>query len=169
MRVVAENSEAEIAKRQADILARAKLRELAANLLRVIRGAGKPWDIGPQAAALVAALHDYKDAAGTYPSADLYSAALRLEECTFELAEEELLRVRGQELIVSGSLQVAASSLLGQLTQQRAGERELHDGLRLVEESRELTRKKWAAPSAKPARPRAKRSARKPKTPKAKN
>jgi hypothetical protein len=56
MRIVSEKSEAQIARHQAEIArdramnkASWALRELTANLLRVTRGAGKPYEIGRQA------------------------------------------------------------------------------------------------------------------------
>jgi hypothetical protein len=44
------------------------LRELTANLMRVTRGAGRPFQIGQQAQGLVEALIAYRDATGLYPS-----------------------------------------------------------------------------------------------------
>lgn len=45
MRLVSENSEAELARHTAEGQVKWKIRELAADLLRIIRGAGKPYEI----------------------------------------------------------------------------------------------------------------------------
>lgn len=149
MRIVAENSETDIAKRHAEMQAQSNLRELAANLLRVVRGAGRPEALGQQAAAFVHALYAYQEAFGHYPSADVHAAAIRIEECTLDLDEGEHVRMRGQEMAVRGALQIAASELLGQRTQQRAGESELFDGFRMMEQGREMVRAQFNWPSTK--------------------
>ena len=100
MRIVSENTETEIARHQAEIArdramneASWALRELTANLLRVTRGAGKPYEIVRQAQALIEAMIDYRDAAGYFPSSDELADALSAErdpEFLERLSDENL-------------------------------------------------------------------------------
>jgi hypothetical protein len=61
--------------------------------------------------------------------------------------------------MIAGGLQAAASQLLGQLTQERAGEQEMFDGLRIIERQREENHAATMKKSAKrtPAKPSRKR------------
>jgi hypothetical protein len=68
--VVAVNSESEIRRRRAAQDVEWPLRDLIANLIRVVRGAGKPYEIRRQLAAVLTAISDYRDAAGLWPSSD---------------------------------------------------------------------------------------------------
>jgi hypothetical protein len=60
MRIVSENSEADIARNNATTDVYNSLRELTANLLRATRGAGRAWEIGRQAQALIESLIEYR-------------------------------------------------------------------------------------------------------------
>jgi hypothetical protein len=73
MRVVSENSEAELAQKAAMAEVYWALRELTANLLRVTRGAGSAGEIARQAQAPLDGLIKYREAVGIYPS--LYELA----------------------------------------------------------------------------------------------
>ncbi|MFT8246599.1 hypothetical protein [Roseomonas sp. BN140053] len=140
MKVVAENSEAELeARRKQEATDRAReqvvraLRELAANLLRVIRGAGKPWTLGQDAAEVVIAIEAYQEIAGPTLFADDIAAALRIQEHYRHLpslSSREAERLDAEEQVVRGALQVVASKLLGQRTQEAAGDDEMHRGIR---------------------------------------
>jgi hypothetical protein len=106
MRIVSENSEAEVARHQAewardDALNKASwaLREFTANILRVT---------------------------------EIYSA---------------------EQSIIRGALQIAASRLIGQRTQEATGHREMYDGLQRLEAIKAQIRKRLRA-SANPARRR---------------
>jgi hypothetical protein len=44
-------------------------------------------------------------------------------------------RMRAEHKICCGSLQIVASRMLGQMTQESAGDRELYEGTRLLEEA----------------------------------
>lgn len=67
MRTVSDNSEADIARHEALILVESGLRELTANLLRIIRGAGKPHEIMHQMVDLAEAIQTYQAAVGSPP------------------------------------------------------------------------------------------------------
>lgn len=102
------------------------LQALTANLLRVSRGAGKPWQIPDDALAVVEATLAYQEAAGIGPSCSETEAALSLdwprgtgsEQCFYD-AERNM---------VEGAMQMVASELLGQRTQRSAGSTQLHQG-----------------------------------------
>lgn len=151
MRIVSENSDAEIAAARARDEIVWPLRELAANLMRVIRGAGKPYDIGKQAAAVVSAFVDYREVVGAYPTSYEITHALRLDTDKNDDAPVQEDRWGwAEEDIVRGCLQMAASDLLGQATQRSAGRHEMMKGLMEIEAIRQENRR--AHVSARPRR-----------------
>lgn len=161
LRVVAENTEADKARLWATRGLSWALRDLAANLLRIVRGAGKPHEIGQQAEALLKAYIEYHEAFGHYPpSYDLTEilSTERSEEWRNRLKGSELSRVYAVEQIVAGSLQIAASRLVGQTTQERAGDSELYAGVRALEAAQEEGWREQAAKATThkppPRRPR---------------
>lgn len=151
MHIVSETSEAELArKRKEDAVhnamarVRSALVELGANLLRVTRGAGKSYELGTQANRFVEALISYQEAAGCYPDAVSLNGVL-----DFGHDEEFLSKLKGdardeyyaKQAILRGALQTVASQMLGQLTIQRSGEKELSDGIQHLNGIREKRRK----------------------------
>lgn len=131
MRVVSNNSEKDIAREHAKRRVQRASRELAANVLRVTRGAGKPYEIGPQAVALIEAMQAFYDIVGWYP-VDEIDAALELSRSDDWLSsapEEEVARYYAERSVVAGALQVAASQLLGQRTQESAGHGQMYRGI----------------------------------------
>jgi hypothetical protein len=153
--MVSENTETEIARHQAEI-ARDRamdkiswaLRELTANLLRVTRGAGKRYEIATQALALCEAFIEYKEAGGHSYRLDEIPNPLSTQhdwEVTRQLNHENRELYSAEQSIICGALQIAASRLIGQRTQEAAGHREMYDGLQRLERLRA---------SAKPARGR---------------
>jgi len=137
MKLVSENSEAELARRQAIDKVRLALRELAANLMRIVRGDGKPWEVGQQAQELVNTLVAYREACGHMPDPDEITAALSIEDKAGGLSDVALDRLDARDTIVRGCLQIAASELLSQNTQLAAGWHEMHEGIRNLEDVRE--------------------------------
>lgn len=173
MKLVSENSEAELAKRQADDAKREAeeevgfaIRELAANLMRMTRGAGKPHESGTQANNLVKAYLAYKETVGHWPPSDLLTIALRLYryDATLGHSDAELDNQFSMEQIVHGSLQLAASTLLDQPLQISAGKDQLHNGIRSLERAREERRRLWLADSPQKAQ-KTKKPPRKPSQP----
>jgi len=79
MRVVTENTDADLARQRATVEVRWTLRELTANLLRVIRGAGKPHEIGLQAQALVETYVKYREVVGHFPPPEEFSQLLSVD------------------------------------------------------------------------------------------
>lgn len=147
MRVVSENSESDIARNEAAQDVEWRLRELAANLLRVIRGAGKPYDLPQDAASFVRAVVAYQEAAGHGVPSDELSAMLTdaVDQDIDRAQGDESDRAYAERKIMRGCLQIAASRLLGQRTQESAGDSELYDGARDLEAWREEQRRQWAA------------------------
>jgi hypothetical protein len=135
MKVVAQQSEAERDRHFAEREVEGALVALAANLLRVVRGAGKPVEIAPQALRYVQAAQAYFDLTRTWPSRDLHGfldiGNPRLDRFNAENRRWE----EAMDTMVKGALQMAASRLLGQLTQESAGQSQLHDGIKLREEA----------------------------------
>lgn len=169
VRLVSENTDAEIAAKRALDEFEGSLAILTANLLRIVRGAGRSYDVLEQANSLLLAAQRYRDAAGVWPSSEQIANALDLASPDFDerWPEGESDFVYGKEAMIRGGLQVAASRLLGQRTQETAGGRELMEGFYLIEQRRETNRKRYApkfterkatkakpAKRAKPAKPR---------------
>jgi hypothetical protein len=148
MRVVSENSDDDLKRRQADEELGHAIRALTANLLRVTRGAGKPYEIGLQAQRAADAGLAYYEAFGRPPGADQYAKYLdiRLDrEILSRVSDDEWYRSYAEERIIRASLQISASRLVGQLTQERVAESDLYEAIRGLDEVREMGRKKMAA------------------------
>jgi hypothetical protein len=69
LRIAAENSDAGIKKRRALQDLSWPLRELAANLIRIVRGAGKSHELLDQMTRVMKAMQEYCEAVGAWPSA----------------------------------------------------------------------------------------------------
>ena len=154
--IVSENSEADVARRRAVDEMAWPLKELAANLIRTVRGAGTPGLLASQMVAVLKKLESYHDAVGSYPSGGEISEALSIR---FRHQEAGIPRDDFEAAIatiVQGALQVAASELLGQHTQISAGETEMLDGVRRLEQHWETVRRE-AAKTIKPRRSATKR------------
>jgi hypothetical protein len=133
-----------------------RLCELAANILRSVRGAGKPYQIGRHAQALTDAMVAYRDAVGHYPSDEELAAALDVEiseERLDQMSDEQQAVVQARQQIIRGALQVAASRLVDQRPQEAAGMTEIDDGIRDLEKAREERRTRPAAQDPGPRAP----------------
>jgi hypothetical protein len=155
MKTVSQNSDAEIAKNRAREGLHWRVRQLTANLMRIVRGAGSSHDISDQLTSLHDAYDAYQAALGREPAGHEIQQALappdeRNDRDDFGMAKE---------LIVSGALRLAAGRLLGQDLQARNGENEMMMGVRDYWEIREENRRKMRAEIAG-KRSRAKRPAR---------
>jgi hypothetical protein len=103
LRVVAERSAEEIKKQDAIRALKAALVELTANLLRIVRGAGKSENIGVQLNACAAAFNKFLDAYGRGPRPD-------------ELAELEKRRyVQGHLFLILARIKAWVPELRRQL------------------------------------------------------
>lgn len=137
LRVVSENSKQDVEKAYALDRLQWELIETAANLLRVVRGAGRPYQLPGQFLAVLQCFERYREIAGQYPSEHELSTALSYMSRRDERDDEWSYAI---DKIVRGSLQFAASTLLHQSTQQAAGESELIDGVTGIEKIRERNR-----------------------------
>ncbi|MBY3134779.1 hypothetical protein [Rhizobium laguerreae] len=137
IRLAVENDQPELARRTAEIDLRWPLKTLAANVIRIVRGAGSPAELGRQCADVVQAYRDYHAALGEWPSSYLVSETLSLRHRENHATSDRAWEwEEAMRQMVAGGLQVAASQLLKQNTQQRAGESEMFDGLRVIEKQR---------------------------------
>lgn len=159
MKVVATNSAADLAREHAMLDVQSALAELAANLLRVIRGAGKPYMLPRNAADFLKAVVAYNEITGPIPFEGRVLDALDIGydlDARLEMSPDNQERTLAEEQIVQGALQIAASQILGQKTQERAGSSEMHAGIRDLEALRRrqrLAREAELQPK-KPLRPR---------------
>ena len=163
MKIVSETSDKELARQRVQPIVEWALKDLAANLMRITRGAGKPYLVGRQAQELIEALKAYREAVGLYPGSDEISAALNIQEdlrLSGQLSRSENSRRYAKEMLVRGGLQIAASRLLGQSTQESAGSSELYQGfmdLRDVQDEDRSERMDASASTKTKPRARAKR------------
>lgn len=131
LKLVAENDQKTVDKNWVMADVGFHLRELTANLLRVSRGAGKAHDIGHQCAKLIGAFQAYHKEVGHWPPSWDLKEAISKEPVYregFVLSTDEAERLSHTETMIAGALQTVASRLLGQNTQERAGESELYRG-----------------------------------------
>ncbi|WP_420335562.1 hypothetical protein [Roseibium sp.] len=142
VKLVVENDPKEIAQRDAFRRLEKVLKNLAANLFRVSRGAGKPFSVASDCAAVIEAYEDYRNAVGHYPTSHEVSTALDFKKDIETPPSDDPLYDRefAIDCIISGSLQLVASKFLGQRLQISAGEKELIEGVRELEAYRERQR-----------------------------
>lgn len=133
MKVVSGNSETDIARSRALNDVEWALRNLAANILRVVRGAGKPDEFGEQMIKVVHAMFEYRDVVGHVPQADALRGALDINASDVlleNISDDEAEKLDAKQEIIRGALQIAASRLLGQSTQESTGSNELIAGVK---------------------------------------
>jgi hypothetical protein len=136
------------------------IRECAANMLRIIRGAGKPHELLIQMRKVIDTAIKFQEAHGYWPQNEIVSK-LGLEDKKFECLERghsgDLAQVHidrwsedgtfdemsAEHSVYRGVLQIIASRMIGQNTQERAGDSEFHEGLRELQEVREQRRRKY--------------------------
>jgi hypothetical protein len=147
------------------------IRECAANMLRIVRGAGKPHEILLQMKKAIDTAVKFQEVHGYFPSSDFIQSELKLydeherqsdREREGQLGQETIDRWRedgffermlAKHTICRGALQIAASGLIGQDTQQRNGEHEFHEGLHQLERLREerIRKEREALRATRPA------------------
>jgi hypothetical protein len=158
--LVSNNSDAAVARQRAKDQVEYRLREMAANLLRCVRGAGKPFELGRQAASFTAALTSYYETVGHYPPSDELSRLLLWDEGRKYEHPDSVGRHDAERRIIRGALQIVASELLGQLTQRSAGSDEMRLGTNDLIAWREDRRKQHAAEAKKHSAPSVRRGKR---------
>jgi hypothetical protein len=151
MRIASENSEVDLARQRASDQVRWRIRELTANLLRITRGAGKPYEVLGQMVDLAEAMQSYQAATGLSSCPDEFVRALNVSndlETTLQWSPEDRYRDEVEGLIMRGVLQIVASRLVHQKTQEAAGHSEMALGLRELDELRAEARKARAKPAS---------------------
>lgn len=122
------------------------LRDLAANMIRVARGAGKPHEVLEQCLKVIDRFQEYREAHGFWPGADEVKEVLSIRNELLDRVNDEWWeREHAREMILRGALQVCASRLVGQSTQEQRGRSDMMDGVRELELIREEERKRRAA------------------------
>lgn len=145
LRVAAENDQKTVDREMAKRDIKWPLRELAANIIRVVRGAGKSYEIAGQCLEVIEAFQRYRDKVGHWPSSWEIDEALSIrDERENNAYDEAWERECARESVVRGCLQVAASRLMGQNTQEQRGRSEMMEGVRELERIHDESRKKLA-------------------------
>jgi hypothetical protein len=162
LRVVSEQSEANIRKQQVHDQLTRDLRRFAANFLRMTSGSGKPSDLLQQMERLAATIRAYADAHdGALPAPKvvhqiLDSRAAKLgyrpwikdvEEAARQHweADGESDRSKAVAGITKAGLRMVASALVDQLTQHSAAESDFYEQVKKLDEAREKGRLKYRA------------------------
>jgi hypothetical protein len=144
LKVVSEQSEANIRKQRVHDQLTRNLRKFAANFLRMTSGSGKPLDLLPQMEGLAASVRAYADAhEGALPAPKvihqiLDSHAAKLEHRPWIRDVEETARQRWEADgesdrskavagIIRAGLRMVASELVDQLTQHSAAESDFYE------------------------------------------
>lgn len=127
MKVVSDNKDFE--QQQCRRRVEYAVRELTANLLRVARGAGKPHEVPAQALRLLEVCREFRELG--------YDASAAFREMLDTGPDFDAPDLQhATHTIIRGVLQITASRLLDQLTQQRNGETEFYNGISELERAR---------------------------------
>lgn len=142
---------------------RDRLHETAANMLRIIRGAGKPYELITQFNEVVKAAIKFNSAFGHWPPPHVLGEMLAMHDEAQAMDEKQadgrftkedmdrwyedgtMDRKYAIETIKAGVLQTIASQFVGQTLQKRAGESEMSDGINKVIAARKKTQEYWDA------------------------
>lgn len=150
--LAADNELPDVRRKRAELDLEWPLKQLAANMLRIVRGAGKPYEVGQQCARVIDAYHKYRATVGEWPPSHVIGEILSIRYRENRAKTDRAIEWEdAKQQMIAGGLQAAASQILGQLTQERAGESEMFDGLRVIERQREENRA--AASASKPKKP----------------
>jgi hypothetical protein len=138
------------ARQQALNQVRDALRALAANIIGIVRGAGKPLELSFQVEAFSAALGAFEKAAeGRHPKAWEFAEMLRVDiepKLATPTTEDDLAEHYAQHAIIHASLQLAAARLLEQEPGAAEALAELHAALSGFEETKRRIEKRRDAP-----------------------
>jgi hypothetical protein len=135
MHIVSQNSDADMARRHALQAVEHALCDLTANLLQVVRGVGEPSGVDRQALTFVETVIGFRELTGDLPSSEDFARILAMPDHADlrDLPGTAYERAYAERQIVSGSLQIAASRLLSQPTQEAAGHFEMYSGCRTLQ------------------------------------
>jgi hypothetical protein len=149
-----DDPDADLGRRKAEAGVAQALRELAANLIRIVRGAGNPDDLMRQALAFIQTVADHKERLGAYPAGHMIADALdiaRDQALLARLDAGQVGRTEAEEHIIQGALQIAAARLLGQKAHESRAYNKMLDGvLEIVRLNREARAREKTAATARP-------------------
>ena len=148
MHVASETSKEEVAHARHFPAVEWALRDLTANLMRVAAGAGSSYLISRQVVTVLEAFRDYGEAAGVMPSywhLDHAFDAARGHDLYERSIDDRWHHLAAEQHIVVGALRMAASRLVCQQAQERAGEGRMYQGLNEVFDLRKKRDEKWVA------------------------
>ena len=146
------------------------LHDTAANMLRVIRGAGRPYELVKQFSNVVQIAIKFRDAFGHWPPSHMLGEMLAMHDEVHEMDEKQsagrftkadmdrwyedgtMDRKYAEQSIKAGALQIVASQFVGQTLQERAGESEMSDGINKAIAGRQKSNKYWKAKYPAPAK-----------------
>jgi hypothetical protein len=154
LKVVSERPAEEIKKQKATAALGHTLRTLTANLLRTVRGAGKPEMIFEHVDHFVKAFARFCDDNGQPPDATLLRELIALPQPNWNHNDDRLQEAIGEHSICQNSLQIVASALLDQQTQREKAVDDLRDTLRIIEGQRALAKKRKRQVQKRGKRPR---------------
>jgi hypothetical protein len=159
MRIVADNSEADIERNRLAGEVEATLRLSAANLVRIIRGAGKPHELLGTTFAFVDAAARLLELPGGGIALQRCLEAMRLLAFPTEVGDYDVKApIYARNRMIRGALQIVAARLLDQRLQESAGVDELNDGVQQWNSYREeLLAARKAELRSQPAAPASKR------------
>jgi len=160
LKVVSSQTSTQIEQKQAESDLEYPFRILAANVLRTVRGAGRPDELPGMMLQCLDVLEKYRKVLGHYPKQKLYRRFLNLDPPHFDPdkwaddreqeANKQLSmsgypeRIKAELMIHRGALQVAASRLVDQHTQEVLGEHEMFQGVHLLKDSLIVSNFYWS-------------------------
>ena len=165
MRLVSEQSEADVGRHRALKQLTPALQHLTANLMRITRGAGHPHRLAEEMAACLGAMLAYEDATGHGILSEEIQAALNPEKPQGDFTEEEMKRRyesgswdREQALVEirRASLAMTAAMLTKQRLQISRAETDMRAATDRLEEAHVSLRNFHATDAATPRRRRRK-------------
>jgi len=141
MKLVSDNPEPRVAPEQALNRVREPFRALTANLIRIVRGAGSPFDFFEDLVRFRMACESYEKAIGHGLTGQDLRVCLEIDnDPKPSWSDERYERECATERIIEGALRITAARLLDQQLQIAAGERDffsaLRDYARAVEDER---------------------------------
>ncbi|MES2844863.1 MAG: hypothetical protein V4747_07545 [Pseudomonadota bacterium] len=153
MRIVSDQSDKDVTARRAEAQAFDALRTLAANLMRVARGAGKPYELEMHAAEFLDAAEAYRAMVGHGLATHDVQNALRVRKAVSTRNDPVMFEAETAiEEAVSGSLQIAASRLVFDGLREKQGESEAISGMDTWSRRRaasKATARPWAGAKGK--------------------
>jgi len=132
LRVVAETSKEAIERKRVTDALEAPLEHLAANVMRIVRGAGKPELLLRQMSDLLELAAEYKAVCGHLPRAHDIASILHASRDQ-DPDELEFERQFAFDVICRGALQKLAARIMDQPLQVQSGEQEMSHGIEMLE------------------------------------